>query len=286
MAAAWLAAGASARDLDGIDAPWQWEDLVETAPLGQWSDPELDVTTLPDDAALAVFQEEAATEEAAEEEPGKWKSRFDLGFGGSFGNTDTQTLHIGIGSQRVTEHDRTFLDAHYWLGFTDGDRDENKATAGIRHDWLLPDSPWFFFATGRVDYDEFQSWEYRVGPHVGVGYEFINNDEFLLAGRAGIGFNKEFNSEDEPFTWEALLGGDFVWRISDRQTFEIHTDIYPELEDPNSFRSITTAGWALSLAEDSNMSLIAGVRHEYQSEVDPDTDHNDWRINFGLGFDF
>jgi hypothetical protein len=42
-------------------------------------------------------------------------------------------------------------------------------------------------------------------------------------------------------------------------------------------RSVTTAGWALSLAEESTMSLVAGVRQEYQSDVGDSAEASLWR---------
>jgi hypothetical protein len=35
-----------------------------------------------------------------------------------------------------------------------------------------------------------------------------------------------------------------------------------------------------------DLSVTAGVTHEYQSKIDPDKDHNDLRFFTGVQFDF
>lgn len=225
----------------------------------------------------------AADDEAP---PSEWKSHFDLSLAGSFGNTDDQSLHVGIDSLREDERTRTSLDAHYFLGMSDGDRTQNKLTTGILQDWLFPDSRWLWFADARYDYDEFQSWEHRVSAHTGPGYQLIDSEDVDLILRGGVGFNKEWNSEDEPFTWEGFLGFEWGWQISDRQRIGATGTWFPQLEDPSEFRTVSTVDWSLLVDEESAMSISAGLRHEHQTEVDPGVEHNDWNVYAGLRFDF
>jgi putative salt-induced outer membrane protein YdiY len=248
-----------------------------------------------DEIAEVVTDESIAAAEAAEdmaeaieesETVKEWKSHFELGLAGAFGNTDTQSFHVGVTSKRESEKTRTGLDARYFYGASDGDRTENRFTAGIKHDWLVPDSQWFYFAQGRYDYDEFQNWEHRLSAHGGVGYDLITEEDMTLSLRAGLGVTKEFGSEDEDFRPEALFGADFTWQISERQAFEASSTIYPDLEEMGEFRLVNTAGWSLLLDEETAMSLSAGLQHEYQSDVDGDTKENDFRLFAGLQFDF
>lgn len=216
----------------------------------------------------------------------EWKSRFELAAGGSFGNTDNQNFRLGLVSKRETEASRTALDAAYYYGADNGDRTENRFTAGILHDWLFTNSRWMLFADGRYDYDEFKDWEHRISAHIGPGYHLIKSEDFNLNVRAGLGFAKEFGSDDDDFKPEALLGTDFVWQISERQSLEGGATIYPDLDETGEFRTLSRLNWAVLVDPDSNMSLTAGLEHEYQSEVDPGVEEHDLRIFAGFMFDF
>lgn len=221
-----------------------------------------------------------------DEPPKEWKSHFTLGAAGSFGNTDTQSVNLSINSVRERENEVLKLDLSYFLGMTDGDRTDNRLTAGARQDWLIPDSRWLYFAQGRYDFDEFQSWDYRLGAHGGFGYRWIDEEDFKTTLRAGAGVNKEFNSEDDGARPEALFGISLVWTIGERQSFDLESMIYPDLKETGEFRFVTTANWSLVVDEESNISLTAGVFHEHQSEVDPGIEKDDVKIFIGLQFDF
>ncbi|UCD76675.1 MAG: DUF481 domain-containing protein [Phycisphaerales bacterium] len=264
--------------------------VLDHAVLGRMTIPAIEIQSIVDSAdrtgPYAELQEEAAEAVAEAEMPKEWKSRFELALGGSFGNTDSQAFRTGVVSKRESESDRTALDASYFYGASDGDRTDNRFTAGILHDWLFPESPWFLFADGRYDYDEFKSWEHRISAHIGPGYELIKKEDFTLNLRAGIGVVKEFGSDNDDFRPEAMFGGDFAWQISERQSLEGSTMIYPDLDDTGEFRTFSRLNWAMLVDPDSNMSLTAGLEHEYQSKVDPGVDENDLRIFAGLMFDF
>jgi len=93
--------------------------------------------------APVVVEEEVAKE---------WDSHVEVSASSATGNTDTQAVHLGLTSKRENEKTRTALDAHYFYGASDGDRTENRLTAGVLHDWLVPNSKWLYFASGRYDY--------------------------------------------------------------------------------------------------------------------------------------
>jgi putative salt-induced outer membrane protein YdiY len=228
----------------------------------------------------------AALQDAAEPPPKEWKSSFTLAAGASAGNTDSQNLAVILKSVRETPSDVTTLDAGYTYGAQDGDRSSNKATGGIRHDWLLPDSPWFLFAQGRADYDEFQSWEYRLSAHGGAGYELIKSEKFDLTARFGAGVNKEFNSLDEDLKPEALLGLDMRWQITEKQSLVAGSTLYPDLGDLSESRLVSFADWKVLVDEESNMNLYVGIQDEYYSRTDEGIRHNDFRVVAGVQFEF
>lgn len=264
----------------------QTEDLlvIDHAILGRLSVARGDLATTSDSASGSNL--DATLEIQTDVSPAEWQSKFDFGFSVSTGNTDTQDLNFGITSKRKDAETRTKLDARYFWGATGGDRNTNKATAGVINDWFVPDSKWLYFADARFDYDEFNSWETRVSGHVGAGYHLIDEEDFDLTLRAGIGGFHEFNSPREEFIPEALFGGELDWQIDDRQTFSMNATIYPDLDDSGEFRAVSGANWSYALSDDSNLKLNVGLYDEYQSKVGMGVEHNDLKIYGGLSFDF
>ena len=262
--------------------------VIEHSALGRLEIALNQVLSIDGEADAAAWEPVAPAmlaDEAPEDEK-EWKSQFQLGLSASAGNTDAQSFHAGIRSVRESESDKTTLNAHYYYGASDGDRDTNKLTAGVLQDWLVPDSRWLYFAQGRYDFDEFQSWEHRLGAHGGVGYRLIDEDDLKLTLRGGGGVVKEFGSQNEDLRPEGLLGADLAWQISKRQSLTAATTVYPDLSEMGEYRAVSGAGWSVLVDEESNMSLIVGLEHEYQSQTDPGIKKNDFRIVAGLQFDF
>lgn len=215
-----------------------------------------------------------------------WKSRFALGFGAEAGNTERANLTIELTMKRERKKSKTALDARYYYSEDRGDRNANKFTAGGVHDWLFPDSPWSFFGDSRYDYDEFNSWEWRLSGHGGLGYQLFDEDDLSVLLRAGAGGAKEFKSKRNQFIPEALFGGELDWKITSRQAIVAKTTFFPDLDDTGEFRNVTSAGWNYKLDDESNMALNLGVYNEFQSKTDHGIDKNDLRIYGGLSFDF
>jgi putative salt-induced outer membrane protein len=253
--------------------------------------------TLPTDVAESLASVEAgeasADEETAEavaraaeaaEEPA-WDFRLTLGFSFSDGNTENSNFFGSFLATHETEAAKFVADAAYFYAQDSGDESENRATAGARQDWYL-DEHWIVFADARWDYDEFKSWRHRLSGHVGVGYRLINEDDFKLTPRVGIGVAKEFGSDRNEIIPEGLAGLDLEWNISENQSLVASTYYYPDLSDLGEFRWVNTAGWNIKINEADGLSLTFGFLHEYESQVDAGDDRNDFKLFGGLTFDF
>ncbi len=291
-----LAAGAGvyADELHLVGGDTLLGEIVECTPertvllhevLGRLEIPADEIVTTADaQVAPAALHDDPAAP-PVEDEPSEWDSHFEIGLGASFGNTDRQAGHVGFTSLRETERNRTALDARYHYGAANGDRDNNRLSAGIQHDWLVPESPWLYFARLRYDFDEFQSWDYRIAAHGGVGYRLIDEEDFDLTLRAGLGALKEFNSPDDDIKLEALVGFDLTWQISEKQSFEAGSTIYPDLDETGEFRTFSYAGWAIKVDDETQTALTVRFEHEHQSH-NPGFEKNDYRLTAGLQFDF
>jgi len=221
----------------------------------------------------------------ADEEDEGWKQRFLLDLSGSAGNTDSFDMRTGWRANQRTERRRRWLDATYYLGFSDGHRDQSAFTSGVKQDWLVPDATWFAFGQGRYDFDDFRAWRHRVSSHWGLGDELRKTETFELLGRLGVGASKQWE-RTEDIQPEGLLGLDLLWEITDASEFVASSYMYPELDDFFEYRLVSNAEFNAEIDHQRGMSLIAGVEHEYESSVGKEVKNWDLRYYAGISIAF
>jgi len=238
------------------------------------------------EADQAAAEAEAAPEAEAKPDESTWKHRAEAGLSGGEGNDEFLNLYLRYVGKSETETDRWKADAAYFLNTDNGERSAHEFNAGLLKDWLFPETPWFLFAQGGVDYDEFADYDFRVTANGGVGYQLVENATLDVRLRAGAGIAREFGSDDESIRPEALLGGEVDWKITDNQTLTANTFIYPDLSDIGEYRITSEAAWEIRLNHADGMSVKVGLQNEYESEVDPGTKHNDLKYFGALIVDF
>lgn len=215
-----------------------------------------------------------------------WDTKLTIGFGYTAGNTQNANFNGSIVSTReVKDKTKLTMDAAYFYTEADEKSTQNSFTAGVHNDWYL-DERWTVFAQGRFDYDEFKSWRYRVTGHAGVGYKLIMEDGFTLTPRVGVGASKEFGSDNNAIKPEGLVGLDLDWKISERQSLKASTTYYPDLSDIGEFRWTNSVSWNMLIDQADGLSLTVGLLDEYESNIDPGTKHNDFKLFGGLTLDF
>lgn len=226
----------------------------------------------------------------------RWKSHFELGFNGTAGVTENTNLRIALNTAFKQDTRSLTFDSNYFLRTSNGDRSDNKATAGALAQWEVPASRWSYFAQGRYDFDEFQSWEHRVTAGGGVGYLLADVtglddaghpvDVLTLTGRVGLGGRKEFGSLNEDLQPEGIIGAGLIWHISQKQHLSTQLTFFPNLDDSGEFRAVTKAQWWLKLDAVKGLSFKLGLDFEHQSQTDPDVSPNDVTVYVTLVLDF
>lgn len=259
--------------------------VVEHAVLGRLNIPVDQIASMPQPPTAVDVPVDPEAQPELPPERAPWKSQIDLGLAGSRGNTETLDVRAAFLTIQESERHRWRIDASYFYSRDDGGTNRNSATAGVLRDWLMPDSPWLFFAQGRYDYDEFRDWTHRVSGHGGVGYQFIDTDEFTLIGRLGAGAAKEWK-RSAPLRPEGLIGGEFVWNISERQRLAAASTLYPDLGDFFEFRVVSAIQWTMQMDFARGLALSAGIEHEYESQTSPGVEHSDLKFYTGVTFQF
>ena len=209
--------------------------------------------------------------------PSPWTRQLEAGVSGASGNATTSNSRVALVAVRQTDRSKLTLDASHNYASSNHRSSKDKFTAGLLHDWLVPESPWFAFASARVDADQFQSWDQRIAGHAGVGRQVVDRAHVKGNLRGGLGAAKERGSDDEELRPEALLGGELAWQISERQKLTAATRLYPDLADAGEFRALSNLAWTIAIDRAEGLSLKLGLEHEYQSQADPGNDSSDFR---------
>ena len=220
------------------------------------------------------------------EEKKEWNVKLVLAAAITDGNTQNANISTIFTAVRETPRMKTTLDTAYFAASNDGQTSENRFTLGARNDWLNPGSKWFYFADARYDHDQFQSWDNRVQGHVGIGYHLIPPPKLRLDLLAGIGAIKEWGSDNTDVRPEGLLGAEAEYTFAEKHSIKASTTYYPDLSDIGEFRWVNMVAYSLVIDEKHDLSLTAGIQHEYQSSVDPGRKYNDTRAYVGIEMGF
>ncbi|MBX3373053.1 MAG: DUF481 domain-containing protein [Phycisphaeraceae bacterium] len=229
------------------------------------------------DAGAAAAEAVARVVEALPARP-TWESRLEFGFSGSSGTTRDLRVRAGITSTRTAGLNTTRLDSLYRYGSSRGQRSENAATAGLLSEWKTPEPRWSTFVQSRADYDEFQSWDARLSASSGVTYRVFQllgadpaegkrRDIVTMFTRVGAGASYRFGlPSGEPLTPEGVLAVTLDWRINDRMSLDLESTWYPDLSEPDDFRTLSQAQWRWRVDQMRGIDLKLGLAHEYQTE--------------------
>lgn len=233
----------------------------------------------------APVPEDAPPPVEPEEEKGPWSGYADLGLAGTAGNTETLTMRAAAGVKRETEETIFRADARYRLNTDSGNTTANQAIGSVRHDWLLPGSPWGLFVEALLEYDEFKDFDFRLDLLGGLTYEFIANDTTRLVGQAGVGAYNEFGAPDEEWTPQGLVGLRLEHAFNDRTKWIAYGNYYPSFFDIADYRIIAGTNIEVALNEDKSLFLKAGVEDRYSSEGGGDSPHDvDFYVTLGVAW--
>lgn len=200
-----------------------------------------------------------------------WKRQLDLGLNGAKGVSDNFNVRIGFQSDLQDEKDRMHYEALYLYSENEQLKSQNRAQLIFTNDWLVTDSKWFLFSYGRLDWDQFKDWDFRVSGFMGPGYDVYQGEVWYLRTRLGIGGNRTFGSEHD-FTLEALVGIKSGWMISDKQSIEFESTFFPGISDLGDYRNITTLDWNHEIDYFDGLAVKFGIYNEYDTQQTRGTD--------------
>ncbi len=202
-----------------------------------------------------------------------WRGGVEFGVTGSQGNSDVFALRLGANADRKTESNFLHMDFLYAITSEDDTTRQNQALFNARDEILFRGSPWSIFSALQLEYDEFRAYDLRVGVYAGLSYRWIKSEDTLFKTRLGAGAMREMNLREggPPDRWvpEAVIGGVFNHRFTDRQGFVSSLDVFPNLSQLGQFRVRARAGYEIVISPEHGMVLRLGVQDRYDSNPGP-----------------
>jgi putative salt-induced outer membrane protein YdiY len=203
----------------------------------------------------------------------RWRGGAEFGLNGSEGNSDVFSLRVGANADRKTADNLFHLDLLYTIARQDGVTRQNQALLNARDEILFPGSPWSLFSALQVEYDQFRAYDVRAGTYAGFSYRWLKTEQTMLKSRLGAGAVREIDTRTggPPDRWvpEAVIGGDFNHRFTDRQGFLSSVDVFPNLSQLGQYRVRARAGYEIVIDPSHGMVLRLGVQDRYDSSPGP-----------------
>lgn len=170
----------------------------------------------------------AASAMAQDEAKSAWSGESELGFARSSGNTNSDTLNF---RQKVVFDSNPWLNTFVFTAknatseITDanGDKEDVRTAeayvANNKLDYFFAKRTYAFLAV-KAERDRFSGYQRQFSEAVGVGHQFIKEDNMTLKAELGAGASQskfEVRDEDGKFWQEQGLvyfGEEFMWKIS------------------------------------------------------------------------
>ncbi len=211
-----------------------------------------------------------------------WRRRFDLGFNGEEGNSDTKTVTSGLALDYLDDTKRWDVKGRYFYNKGDDD-DDNNARLSVRRDFYFKDTKWFAGLGTEYKFDEFEAWRHRLVLFGGPAYHLIDTEKHKLDIMAGPAYTREFKGDNQD-KLEGVVNFRFLWNISEDHILTLNENVFTELEpDGGGVRNLAIANWAISLSKEYRLTLNIGVESEWESRPSGSDEKHDLKYFLTLG---
>jgi putative salt-induced outer membrane protein YdiY len=253
------------------------EDVVFSEEQVGFTSEVLGETTIPRDFVVSVSPPPAQEERAvagpeAEKIPSqpakKWSGKLQLGYTGSTGREDSQSVNFATEAVRETSKDRLTLRAAARYGDTDGEKDVDSQEASGKYDQFMTERTFWYASLGALR-DSINLIDLRLSPGVGVGRKFITGDKVSLEGELGLTWiwerqNLLSGEKETDSNWYGRVGGCFTWKIAPGAEFSEELEFLPGLSSTDEFRARSISQITATLTK--RLSLAAGFTIDYDND--------------------
>ncbi len=216
-----------------------------------------------------------------------WSGTVDAGLSLSRGNADTSTSNFGFNATRTTSRDKitAYMTTLYARNKTEGVSQvtANAKRGGVRYDLNI--SPKLFaFGLGSLEADEFQKLDLRVSLGGGMGWHAVKTDSTVLEVFGGGSLNKEYFTDLNRTSGEALIGEEYDRKLTSRVSIKERATFLPNLTETGQYRFNFDATGVTLLS--TWLSWTISVSDRYLSNPISGTKANDLLLTSGFRLTF
>jgi putative salt-induced outer membrane protein YdiY len=190
--------------------------------------------------------------------PEGWNGDVSLGIALARGNSDTTNISFSFSAEKLLSKKLEWNNrGNYLLGRTADTKNSETIELTSSAKWKHTED---FFTQVEIIalQDKFKNFNYRIIPHLGIGYKVIQSEKAeasLMSGISGVFTKYEDSGETDYFTG-FMIGNEFVWKISPTAEFVQNLSINSNFSRLNNYfarleMSLSAAianGWALKLS--------------------------------------
>ena len=191
----------------------------------------------------------------------------------------------GAAVYEIKDVEKWKLDAEYFFKTVNDATTDNNLLVTSVYDRDITATDWLWFLKAQGQASSLEAWEERLSGWGGIGYRFFKAPPIAIVGKVGLGATHEFGAVNETYP-EGYLELDGKWDITERQSLQGNVYIAPDLSDISQYITIARAEWALKVDPELGLSLVGGLRFQYQSNVPAGENATDLRVYAGLKMDF
>jgi putative salt-induced outer membrane protein YdiY len=230
-----------------------------------------------------------------------WSGTLAAGASLARGNTSSEEVHANIDAERRRLNDRATAGATYLFGRQrDPDTGQKRTTTDNwnvrgKYDYFFKPH-WYGYVNGKVEKDNIANIDLRLTPGVGMGYQFVEREDFKVSAEAGLTYVYEkFDDPDSSSTPQTefrehneYLSGRLAYTIErqfkDRFTLFHHAEYLPSFQDIGDYLVNADAGVRVGLI--SNLFLEYKFTLTYDAVPAPGASNTDLRHLLSVGWSF
>lgn len=213
----------------------------------------------------------------------EWSGKGEFGLVIARGNSETETLNLGLQFERMSEKWRNDLKLTALRSSDDGDLNAERYTLGYKSGYNFNEKSYLYGAL-RYDQDEFSSNDYQASLSVGYGRQLLDSETHQLTMEVGPGVRRTAPSDPlEPTETNVIgrLSTDYAWTIS--ETADLTNVLLVEAGSNNTFAENELS---LNVAINSRFALKLSGAVRHNTDVDPDVEKTDTLTTANLVYQF
>jgi hypothetical protein len=261
--------------------------------LGKLNIPNEAIKTIEESITIAKTvpktQDNVSSHTPSNKEP-SWNQTIKVGAGYQTGQTNNVDLSSSYHADQTVNEHQTILDLNYWFAKTDKQRTTNHFSSAWENKWFNSETKWDLFTKLQFDWSEFHSWDKRIFGTLGFDYVLYDVEDseksIKFTSKFGVGFKKEFQSENDDFVPEGLVGLSLDWKLPNDQYFKADTSWFPDFQDMGNYRVLSVATWNIKIDKENNLDFSIGLKHEYESVVDVGVKKTHLHLTSGISYSF